>query len=281
MDMANGKHLHKEKVATSETLSNQSRTRTFLRQKIKEPAKKAWKRTKIIAEGAKEVTKFVFKHPKMALATTAFALTLILSPVKTNAQDISGKTELVSDKEPTDKYRKTELKDGYITFEGVGTFDVRDAMKLVTKNEKISEGQQVDKRDVTLEGVGRGVYYVFETGIAGFFVNKDGKTLSIRSASTDGDALFLSAIFIAENGAIFATGPKTFIALTARDSYPAPYQEILKLESAIFSPGMEKDKIDLRDPNTLGKEKLKIQFSFSTGKIKIVDDDAPIGGADQ
>ena len=75
--------------------SRQSKTRQFMRQKIKEPAKRAWKRTK-------ELTKLVFKHPKTALAATAITI-MLLTPVKTSAQDISGKTELISDKEPVDK----------------------------------------------------------------------------------------------------------------------------------------------------------------------------------
>ena len=265
--------------------SKQSKTRQFMRQKIKEPAKKAWKRTKIIAQGAKEVTKFVFRHPKTAITTTAFALTLILTPVKTSAQDVSGKTELVSDKEPTDKYRETKLKDGMITFEGIGTFDVRDAMRLINGTENVSEGTQKLKIDATLEGVGKGVYYVFETGILGVFVNKDGKTLTLRSAASYGDALFLNAIFIADNGAIFATSPKMFIALTAKDSYPINYAswgDVPRLENPIFSSGKDKDNVDLRDPNVLGKEGVKIQFSFTRGTIKVVDDDTPpIGGADK
>ncbi|MCX6773331.1 MAG: hypothetical protein NTV88_06230 [Candidatus Micrarchaeota archaeon] len=94
-----GAQAVKKELPASENETKQSKLRTFMRQKIKEPAKKAWKRTK---EGTKTFGKFLLRHPKTVLAATAITV-MLLTPVKTNAQDISGKTELASDKEPTDK----------------------------------------------------------------------------------------------------------------------------------------------------------------------------------
>lgn len=261
--------------------SRQSKTRQFMRQKIKEPAKRAWKRTK---ETAKTFGRFVFKHPKMALAATAVTLTLLF-PIKTTAQEISSKTELVSDKEPSDKYRETKLKDGMITFEGVGTFDVRDAMKLINGTENVSEGTEKRKiENITLEGVGKGVYYLFEKGILGVFVSKDEKGVNRFAVATEGDELFIGdgQYYVSENGSIIATGSRTFVAITPDKGYRPTYLKLFGVDVPLENPSVSKGKdklfVDLRDPTF---EKVKLEFSIKNGSLKVVRDDGVIGGADQ
>lgn len=112
MGMKGAQAVKKETEVSLHTSSHQNKARTFMRHKlhtngkIKKLVGKTVKLTKDVLAKSREKTSealhWTLKHPKRVALATAITV-MLLTPVKTSAQDISGKTELVSDKEPTDK----------------------------------------------------------------------------------------------------------------------------------------------------------------------------------
>jgi hypothetical protein len=210
--MANEKHLHKEKVATSETLSKQSRTRTFLRQKIKEPAKRALARTK---DSAKEFGRLVLKHPKTALAATAITV-MLLTPAKTSAQDVSGETE------NTSETISTKLDSNSINNVTVGLsngiasiiyghhfmfgLDVKKQLIEATGKFDIKPEDVIAVKNVFLDGKPMS-YQIFKTGVVVLGIDASAGTSQTNGLATrpQGSKIEMNEgeYIIASNGAMF------------------------------------------------------------------------------
>lgn len=220
-----------------------------------------------------EAGKLVARHPFITAAIVSTAL-VAFSQNEARAQEKP--VPVVNMAKQT---YKTSLKDGYLTFEGLGVLDVKKLVKMITGNENASEKDVRIKTNVELDGTGGGVYYVFDRGILGIFVNKDGNAVTC-GVGTDGDTLFMhqGAIFLADNGAIFATSPTVLVWIipkgVANAKYSEDFGDVPKLTRPMFSKGKDAGYVEMRDP-ALGKLKMKI--STTEAKYQVVEDEQLLG----
>lgn len=218
------------------------------------------------------VVKFVAKHP---ILTAAIVSTVL---VAFNRNEAKAQDKPVPVVNMAKQIYKTSLKDGQLFFEGLGNVDVKDIVKMITGNENASEKDVIRKINTVRSDIGPGVYYIFEKGILGAFVNKDGNSVTFGVGGHDAIFTHEGAIYVTENGLIFASSPTTLLMVTPSGVISTRYEDdfgkVPLLKRPIFTKGSGADHVDLRDP-VMGK--LKMQISVIDGVLETMEDNQVLG----
>ena len=218
------------------------------------------------------VGKFVARHPILTAAIVSTAL------VAFNRNEAKAQDKPVPVVNMAKQIYKTSLKDGQLFFEGLGNVDIKDIVKMITGNENASEKDVIRKINTVRSDIGPGVYYIFEKGILGAFVNKDGNSVTFGVGGHDAIFTHDGAIYVTENGLIFASSPTTLLMVTSSGVISTRYEDdfgkVPLLKRPIFTKGSGADHVDLRDP-VMGK--LKMQISVIDGVLETMNDNQVLG----
>jgi len=207
----------------------------------------------------------------------------------TKEQKNKSKTELaLMEKKDVDKKEdeslkdRMQLKDGFLEIDGRSA-DIRERLAIITGGTgNLSEKDAIQKIEVVKKDI-PGIYYIFNNSIARIEPRENGVSV-IGGSPNDKSSFFThkEAIFVGENGSLFAATPTTVLGITIDgdvmgfDIIVAFGEKTPKMKKPEFRIGNDPNTVEVRDETFAG---LKIVIHTANKSFGVEKDDLALLGA--